>query len=69
MPNDMEHGLSIHNWPVVELSFSEYINEKLFVSQCFGPKEVPSLPVNQVLRLQGTKGKPKLKAISYSNHS
>ena len=72
MPNDMEHSLSIYNWPVDELSFSEYINEKLCVSPppfFFGPREIPSLPVNQVLMLQGTYGKPKLETISYSNHS
>lgn len=29
----MVHGLSIYDWPVDELSFLEYINEKLLVSQ------------------------------------
>lgn len=65
------HGLSIYDWPADELSFLEYINEKLLVSQFFfGPKEIPNLPDNdQALRLQDTYGKPKLETILYSNHS
>lgn len=45
MPDSMDHGLSIYDWPVHELSFSEYVNEKLFVSQCFGPRETLGLPI------------------------
>lgn len=66
----MKIGLSIYDWPVDELSFLEYINEKLLVSQFFSPKEIPNLPDNdQALRLQGTYGKPKLETILYSNHT
>lgn len=69
MPNGMECGLSIRNWPVDELCFSECVNEKLLVAQFFGPKKILSLPDDQALRLQGTYGKPKLATILCSNHS
>lgn len=69
MLNNVEQGLSIYDWPIDELGFSEYINETLFVSQFFVLKEIPGLPDNQVLRRQGTYGKPKLMAVLYSNHS
>lgn len=43
----MEHGLNICEWPVDELYCLEYINEKLFVSQFFGPKEILNVPDDQ----------------------
>lgn len=63
MPKGTGHGLNIYEWPVDELSCLEYINEKSFVSQFFGPKEILNLPDDEAMSLQAPYGKPKRAAI------